>query len=140
MEPEIYEFRSCIAQYKDGRYIESVECEMCFTNIFQIHDTIVGAHNFLRSKYATEVIKSRTGILIRVPLRRPFSMDYICNIPYEVELSMENIVYIDKDNTKTIVDYYLRRIPSPVTHIKQELLRFKPSTESASGFHSTTVC
>ena len=128
MEPEIYEFRSCIAQYKDGRYTESVECEMCFTNIFQIHDTIVGAHNFLRSKYATEVIKSRTGILMRVPLRRPFSMDYICNLPYDVELEMENIMYIEKDKTKTIVDYYIRRIPSPVTPIKQELLRFKPST------------
>jgi hypothetical protein len=55
-------------------------------------------------------------------------MDYICNLPYDVELEMENIMYIEKDKTKTIVDYYIRRIPSPVTPIKQELLRFKPST------------
>ena len=140
MEPEIYEFKSRVQQYKDGRLIDSTECEMYFTNIFQIHDTLVSTHTYLRSNYATEVIKSRTGVFMRVPLRRAFSIDYICNLSPDVELEMENITYFERDNTKTVIDYYVRRIPSPVTPIKSELLSFKPSTETTTRFHPSAIC
>lgn len=138
MEPEIYEFKSTVSQYYDGRLQDSIECEMYFTNIFQTHEMLVSIHDFLRSKGATELVKSKHKTFIPMRLRRAPSIEFIASLPHTYELSVVELSYVE-DGMETVIGYSVRRIPSPVSPIKNELLGFKPTTKTTSILNSSTV-
>ena len=138
MEPEIYRFKATVSQYYDGRLQDSIECEMYFTNIFQIHDTLVSTHTFLRSKGATELVKIKRGKYVPMRLRRAPPIDFIASLSPKFELHVTNLSYFEED-VETVVEYSVRRILTPVTPIKSELLRFKPRTTTKTSFHTPTI-
>jgi hypothetical protein len=138
MEAEIYKFKTTISQYDDGRPIESIKCVIYFTSIFHVHESLVHTHNFLRSKGATELVKSKHGKFIPMRLRRAPPIEFIASLPPTIELSVKELSYFE-ENVETVVEYSVRRIPSPVNRIKGELLRFKPTAKTTPVFDSTTV-
>ncbi len=138
MEPEIYEFKSTVSQYYDERLQDTVECEVYFTNIFQMHEMLVGIHDFLRSKGATELVKSKLGHFIPMRLRRAPPIEFIGSLPTTFELSVVELSYFEED-LETVIGYSVRRIVSPVSPIRNELLGFKPSAKTTPIFDSSAV-
>lgn len=138
MNPEIYEFKSTISQYYDERLQDSIECEMYFTNIFQMHEMLVSIHEFLRSKGATELVKSKNGNYIPMRMRRAPPIEFICSLPPTHELSVIELSYFEGD-LETVIGYSVRRIPAPVSPVKNELLGFKPSAKTTPILDSPTV-
>lgn len=138
MQPEVYRFKANVSQYYDGRLQDSIECEMYFTNIFQIHETLVNTHEFLRTKGATELIKIKKGKYVPMRLRRAPPIDFIASLSPKFELHVTELSYFEED-VETVVEYSVQRILTPVTPIKRELLRFKPTTTSTTSFHSPTI-
>ena len=138
MEPEIYEFKSTVSQYYDERLQDTVECEMYFTNIFQMHEMLVGIHDFLRSKGATELVKSKNGNYIPMRMRRAPPIEFICSLPSTYELSVVELSYFE-GGQETVVGYSVRRIAAPVSPVKNELLGFKPSAKTTPILDSSAV-
>ena len=71
-------------------------------------------------------------------LRRAPPIEFIASLPPTIELSVKELSYFE-ENIETVVEYSVRRIPSPVSPIKNELLGFKPSAKTAPIFDSSAV-
>ncbi len=132
MEPSIYKFKTIISEYRNGKLYDTFKSKMCFTNIFEIHDTLINAHDFLRSKGATEITKNKKCKFVRVTVRKAPSMEFICNLPEDVELSVKELSYFEDKNTEMVIGYTVQRIPAPATSLKRDILHFKPSTQLKS--------
>lgn len=119
-------------EYRKGRLYDAVESRACFTNIFDIHETLTNTHDFLRSKNATEITKLKSGQYVQTRVRRAPPIEFICNLPFDIVLDVTELSYFVNDSTEMVIEYTVRRIPAPATKLKRDILGFKPTTQLKS--------